>query len=64
MTTANHLVVGAIIGVAIKQPLVALPVAYGSHFVLDALPRYGDPANHGCGSIVFSRRTISFTDDN
>jgi hypothetical protein len=32
---------GAIIALAISQPLIALPLAFVSHFVLDALPHYG-----------------------
>lgn len=42
MTGANHLVTGAVIGAAVVQPAVALPLALASHFVLDALPHYGD----------------------
>lgn len=41
MTTANHLLVGTLIGLTIKQPALALPIAFASHFVLDALPHYG-----------------------
>src|SRR5580704_14447947 len=41
MTTANHILVGSTIAVAIKQPLLALPLAFVSHFVLDSLPHFG-----------------------
>jgi hypothetical protein len=41
MTVANHALVGASIALAIHQPLLALPLAFGSHFVLDALPHLG-----------------------
>lgn len=41
MTTANHILVGSTIAVSIKQPLLALPLAFVSHFVLDALPHFG-----------------------
>lgn len=41
MNIANHLLAGAIIAVTVKEPLVALPLALTSHFVMDALPHYG-----------------------
>lgn len=33
--------VGAIIALTIKEPVLALPLAFASHFVLDALPHFG-----------------------
>lgn len=42
MSGSNHVLAGAIIAAAIPQPAVALPLAFLSHFVLDALPHYGD----------------------
>jgi hypothetical protein len=41
MTISNHLLVGAAIATVVKQPLLALPLAFASHFVLDALPHFG-----------------------
>lgn len=41
MSIANHGLVGAIIAIAIKQPVLALPLALLSHYVLDALPHFG-----------------------
>lgn len=41
MTALNHLAVGAIIGTAIGDPWLAVPVAFLSHFLLDALPHFG-----------------------
>ena len=41
MTAANHALTGALIGLAIGEPLIALPAALLSHFVCDALPHYG-----------------------
>jgi hypothetical protein len=40
MTATNHALTGAVIGLAVGQPLIALPVAFLSHFVCDALPHY------------------------
>jgi hypothetical protein len=36
------MITGALIGSAITSPVVALPIAFISHFVLDVLPHYGD----------------------
>lgn len=44
MTTSNHMLSGAIIALTISQPAIALPLAFVSHFVLDALPHYGYPS--------------------
>ena len=41
MNVSNHLLAGAAIAFAVKQPVLALPLAFASHFVLDALPHYG-----------------------
>lgn len=42
MTGSNHMVAGALIATITPQPMVALPLALASHFVMDALPHYGD----------------------
>jgi hypothetical protein len=41
MTTSNHIYTGAVIALAVQNPILALPLAFASHFVLDALPHYG-----------------------
>ncbi|HEX5797174.1 MAG TPA: hypothetical protein VFX86_02175 [Candidatus Saccharimonadales bacterium] len=41
MTATNHALSGALIGLGITQPAVALPLAFVSHFVLDAIPHFG-----------------------
>ncbi len=41
MTATNHAVAGAIIAVYIHEPVLALPLALASHFVLDSLPHIG-----------------------
>ncbi len=46
MTGSNHVVTGALIAVAVPQAVVAVPLALVSHFVLDALPHYGDNDRH------------------
>lgn len=42
MTATNHVLAGAVIAAAVHQPAIALPLAFLSHFLLDALPHYGD----------------------
>lgn len=42
MTATNHVLTGALIGLTIHQPVIAIVVALISHFVLDAVPHYGD----------------------
>lgn len=42
MTGSNHVVAGALIATVVQQPVAAIPLAFLSHFVLDALPHYGD----------------------
>lgn len=41
MTETNHVTTGALIAVVIDKPVIALPLALLSHFVLDAIPHYG-----------------------
>lgn len=41
MTATNHALAGATIGLFIAQPIVALPLAFASHFMLDAVPHFG-----------------------
>jgi hypothetical protein len=40
MTAINHAMTGALIGLVSGQPVVAIPVAFISHFICDALPHY------------------------
>ena len=41
MTATNHGLAGALIGLAVTQPELALPLAFASHFALDAVPHFG-----------------------
>jgi hypothetical protein len=43
MIFLNHALTGALLALKIEQPLVLVPMALGSHLVLDALPHYGYP---------------------
>lgn len=41
MTATNHALTGAAIAAVIKQPFLAFPLAFMSHFFCDALPHFG-----------------------
>jgi hypothetical protein len=41
MTATNHALTGALIGLVVGQPLLAVPLAVGSHFACDVLPHFG-----------------------
>jgi hypothetical protein len=43
MTAINHALTGAIIGLTASNPILAIPLAFVSHFLLDALPHYDVP---------------------
>ena len=40
MLIAPHAALGAAIGVIVKEPLIVVPAAIASHFVLDAIPHW------------------------
>lgn len=42
MTATNHAITGALIGLVVGNPIIAIPVAFASHFILDAIPHFGD----------------------
>jgi len=42
MTGTSHLATGAIIGVTVANPLIAVPAALMSHLILDTFPHYGE----------------------
>jgi hypothetical protein len=41
----NHVLSGALIGAVVRRPLPAFAIGVASHFVLDALPHWGDWRN-------------------
>lgn len=40
MISLNHVLAGTAIGLAVKQPALAIPLAFLSHFVLDTIPHF------------------------
>lgn len=57
MTATNHALTGAIIGLTITNPVLAIPLAFASHFILDSLPHFGttDDKNKFIGSRFFKQ---------
>ncbi len=41
MRAVNHALTGALIGLTVSEPLLALPAALVSHYILDAIPHHG-----------------------
>lgn len=60
MTATNHALTGAILGAFLPLP-VAIPTAFASHFVLDALPHYGIPHELKNLSLKYKRIVLSDT---
>jgi hypothetical protein len=42
MSGTNHAITGATIASVIGQPVLAIPIAFASHFLLDSLPHFGE----------------------
>jgi hypothetical protein len=57
MRAINHALTGAVIGLAIAEPVAAVPLAIVSHYVCDAIPHYGqnDPDGQKLRSSFFRR---------
>lgn len=45
MTAPNHALTGALIGLTVSNPVLALPLAFLSHFVCDLIPHYDPPGD-------------------
>ena len=41
MRAINHALTGAVIGLSVGNPIVAVPIALLSHFICDAIPHFG-----------------------
>jgi hypothetical protein len=58
MTGFSHASTGVLIALVLPKPLVAVPLALLSHFVLDSLPHWGSDSLHG-GHRLFRRIIIA-----
>jgi hypothetical protein len=46
MLVTNHVLSGAVIGAAVRNPWLAFPLGFASHLVLDSVPHWGKFRNH------------------
>lgn len=58
MQALNHTVFGTLVAVTINEPLVAIPVALGSHFVMDIIPHYGNDPRAARGSKAYNFKVV------
>jgi len=52
MLITNHVLAGSLIGLNIKEPALAIVIAFASHFVMDALPHFGYPGRKGYPEVL------------
>ena len=53
MTATSHAVTGATIATLVRQPLLALPLAFMSHFICDMVPHFGIDSKFGSRSMYW-----------
>src|SRR5580698_6794981 len=55
MRAINHALTGAAIGLLIEEPVIAVPVAFISHYLCDMIPHYGGgiPEDEELKSTIF-----------
>ncbi len=58
MQALNHMVFGSLIAVTVSDPVIAVPAALASHFVLDSIPHYGDDPKARMGSRAYNYRIL------
>jgi len=54
MRAINHALTGAVVGLTISNPIVAVGIAFVSHFALDAIPHYDDKRRFDLGTRGFT----------
>ncbi len=60
MTAPNHALTGAVIGLAVANPLAAAGLAFLSHFMCDAIPHYDPPGPDGVARLSSRRFLYEF----
>lgn len=53
MIATSHALTGAAIGSVVKKPFLAIPLAFISHFMIDALPHFGINMTFGSTAMVW-----------
>ena len=56
MTITNHILAGSIIGLAVSNPVLAIVLAFVSHFAMDVLPHFGYEGKNGY--VVFKHKLM------
>ncbi|HSE29528.1 MAG TPA: hypothetical protein VLA77_03005 [Candidatus Saccharimonadales bacterium] len=59
MIGLNHALTGAAIGIAVREPLLVVPLAFASHFALDVIPHFGGHQIYTWGNKHFTRIIIA-----
>lgn len=59
MIGLNHALTGAAIGLVVQRPLLVVPLAFLSHFLLDILPHFGGHPAYTWGHKHFSKIIVS-----
>lgn len=54
MTATNHALTGALIGLTVSNPVLAVMLAFASHFALDAIPHFGFTESDAIGKDKFA----------
>lgn len=52
MLITNHVLAGSVIGLAVKEPILAIIISFISHFLMDALPHFGYPGRKGYPEVL------------
>lgn len=60
MTAPNHALTGALIGLTVTNPALALPLAFLSHFACDLIPHYDPPGADGAKRFRSKRFVYEF----
>jgi hypothetical protein len=58
MQAINHTVFGTLVALTINEPVIALPIALASHFVMDYIPHYGEDPKAARGSTAYNLRVV------
>lgn len=59
MLGINHTTTGIIIALVIREPAVALPLAFASHFALDVIPHHGNDLRFIRGQKRFNQKVAA-----
>jgi len=59
MIGLNHALTGAAIGIIVRKPMLVVPLAFASHFLLDAIPHFGGHQLYTWGNKQFKRIIIA-----